>query len=201
MTTNDHNLVKKVQKANCETSLVTLIKRHSALCYDIYKKYSPALVASGLCVNEISKDKDFIVYKSALSFNPSKKVKFSTWLGNQVRYSCLNAINSNKLIPTEDEQLDYFLSTRSTAATHQSDASTSKDEVEYVFNILQQLKDKRVKKVFKLRYFGGEGNKKMPWALIAKELKISTQTAINLHERGKQILKKKSRCKNYMDNI
>ena len=48
---------------------------------------------------------------------------------------------------------------------------------------------KRVEKVFKLRYFSDEG--KMTWNKISNNLGISIQTAINLHDRGAKILKKK----------
>ena len=46
-----------------------------------------------------------------------------------------------------------------------------------------------MKKVFELRYFSGE--KKMTWVNIGTELNVSAQTAINLHNRGKSIIKKK----------
>lgn len=60
---------------------------------------------------------------------------------------------------------------------------------EYIFNILNKLKDQRITSVFKLRYFSGE--KKLTWQKVAKKMKISTQTAINLHEKGRIILKNK----------
>jgi hypothetical protein len=50
------------------------------------------MIASGTHPEDISSDKDYLIYKSAVSYNPTKKIKFSTWLGNQVRYYCLNKI-------------------------------------------------------------------------------------------------------------
>ncbi len=190
---DDGPLVQDVQDHNtkCNESLSELIERHSALCFDIYKKYAPALTASGLCVQEMYKEKNFIIYKSAKSFDPTRKVKFSTWVGNQVRYQCLNAINGNRLFPVEDSQLDYYID--QDAAREEKDFS---NDVDFVFNILGQLKDKRVKKVFKLRYFG-HPTKKMPWSQVAKKIKTSTQTAINLHDRGKKILNTKMSSNSY----
>ena len=156
------------------------------------------MAASGLCVTEMYKEKNFIIYKSAQTFDPSRKVKFSTWVGNQVRYQCLNAINGNHLYPVDDGQLDYYVD-RKAEELSQPDLS---NDVDFIFNILEQLKDKRIKKVFKLRYFG-HPTKKMPWSQVAKKISTSTQTAINLHERGKKILNRKMKNSSsyYQDSI
>ena len=79
----DVTLVKKIQKGECEESLKELVSRHSPLCYDIYKKYSPAISSRGYPLDDLYSEKDFLIYRSAKSFDPTKKTKFSTWLGNQ----------------------------------------------------------------------------------------------------------------------
>jgi DNA-directed RNA polymerase specialized sigma subunit len=53
--------------------------------------------------------------------------------------------------------------------------------------------------VFNLRYFSGE--KKLTWQKVAKKLDISTQTAINLHEKGRKILKNKLKNEESSDLI
>jgi DNA-directed RNA polymerase specialized sigma subunit len=185
---NDSHLVENVQENNDKSndSLTELIGRHSALCFDIYKKYSSAMAASGICVSEMYKERTFIIYKAAQTFDPSRKVKFSTWVGNQVRYQCLNAINGNHLYPVDDSQLDYYVD----KSAEESQSPDLSNDMDFVFNILDQLKDKRIKKVFKLRYFG-HPTKKLPWSQVAGKISTSTQTAINLHERGKEILNRK----------
>ena len=71
----------------------------------------------------------------------------------------------------------------------------NKLEVQYIFSILAQLKDPRIKEVFNLRYFKTD-KKKMPWSEIGRKMSVSTQTAINLHHRGLEILNKKMKSKN-----
>ena len=188
----DVELVSEVQEKSCNNSLKELINRHSALCVDIYKKYTPALYASGVPFSDIYQDKDYIVYKSALSFKPEKNVKFSTWLGNQVRYHCLNAINSKGyLVNVEsDNDLDFFVDQRTDRKIEEN-----KLEVQYIFSILAKLRDPRIKEVFNLRYFKTD-KKKMPWSEIGKKMNVSTQTAINLHQRGLDILNKKMKSNN-----
>ena len=71
-------------------------------------------------------------------------------------------------------------------------AFETKHNKEYIFNILNNLKDKRIPKVFKLRYFDAyKENNKPTWSFIAKKIKTSTQTAINLHNKGKKFIRKK----------
>lgn len=186
----DLDLVEKLQKENCEGSLIELVNRHSALCRDICNKYSSAMSASGVSSADVYDQKEYIVYKSALTFNPDKKTKFSTWLGNYTRYQCLNAISaSSRHISLDMPQLT-FLKERDSVLEQKLDPRHSEDTIEYILNILENLQDKRIHEIFKLRYLTPSKNK-MTWAKIGKEMGISTQTAINLHEKGRGFLKNK----------
>ena len=193
----DEELIKNIKINNDEFCLKELINRHSPLCNNIYNKYSVALNCSGIFIDDVKKDKDYVVYKSAISFNPEKKSKFSTWLYNQVRYQCLNLLNDNnnsKTIAMEEKDLIYHI-----------DKNTLKNEIkkeevkEYVFDILASLQDKRMSKIYNLRYFSNQKN--MPWKEIGKKLNISTQTAINLHNKAIALLKIKFNSKNCFDKI
>lgn len=180
--TPDITLINKVKAKGCDNSLRLLITRHTPLCYDICSKYSYLFSRNGVSYDEVISEKEFLVYKSALSYNPSKKTKFSTWLGNQVRYHCLNSINKNRLLPMEDELLGHIIN------KEQLELEESLDEqVDYVKNLLNQTRDIRVKKIFQIRYFGNP-RKKTPWSSVAKKVGISTQTAINLHNKTIKML-------------
>ena len=60
-------------------------------------------------------------------------------------------------------------------------------------------KDKRIKLIFSMRYSREE--KKPSWCVVAQKLEISTQTAINLHNRGIKILRKKIKSEMFLDNV
>lgn len=189
-TTTDAELIIKVKESNCNQSLKTLIQRHSALCFDICKKYAAAISKNGLRVEDVTEEKEFLIYKSAISFNPEKKTKFSTWLGNQVRYYCLNMMNKNNLIPTEDGQLDFFINKDVSYEPY-----SIEEKMDYINNIVNQIKDKRIQKIITLRYFNNP-NKKTPWNKVAQEIGVSTQTAINLHNKAMGLLRTKMENKN-----
>ena len=108
---SDEELIYKIKKENSSESVEELINRHSALCIDVSKKYHGSLAASGVPIDDLYKEKNYIIYKSAMSFNPSKKVKFTTWLGNQMRFHCLNTLNKNNntnTINLEHQQIDSY---------------------------------------------------------------------------------------------
>lgn len=182
----DSELVERVQRINCEESLNILIKKHSPLCFDIHKKYSAAMSQAGVHPLDVIKDKDYLVYKSALSFKEKKNTKFSTWLGNQMRYYCLNSMNRNKLVSMDQDQIDFFVN-----RGHIDSLPELKEYSDFVFNILRQLKDKRILEIFQLRYFSSTKGESA-WSRIAAKIGVSTQTAINLHDKAAKIIKKKT---------
>ena len=121
------------------------------------------------------------------NFKSNKKIKFSTWLGNQMRYYCLNLINKNhSAISMDDENIKYILEKNQIAIPENFD----KEKIELILDILNQMKDKRMSKIFKLRYFN-KSNKVLSWNAIGKRLKISTQTAINIHNKALKLINTK----------
>ena len=183
----DEQLISNIKNNACNSSLNELINKHTGLCYDIYRKYLPSQELSGNFSINVENDKDFMIYKSAMSFDPSKKVKFCTWLGNQVRYQCLNLLRKKKskshVISLEEDKLEEMVARNDEYIYSSACTNESKSLTEYVNSVINQMKDSRVKKIFDLRYFSKTG-KKMPWQKIGETLGISAQTAINIHEKA-----------------
>ena len=195
---SDLELVDKIKKFNCETSLKILIERHTPLCVKVYEKYLRPMSSLGINYDEIYGDKDYFIYKSVLSFKEDKGSKFSTWLANQIRYQCLNLMNNKKGIPTDEKELNYFIDLKSKGSDKENDAKIQ--NLEYINSILDQVKDKRIKKLFKFRYFNGD-NKNMSWNEVGKKLGISSQTAININNKVIKLIRRKLKSKELFDNI
>jgi RNA polymerase sigma factor (sigma-70 family) len=195
MNLDDTILVKNIQERNDEESLKMLINKHSALCNSLYKKYSNPMLSSGVHLQDVIDQKDYVVYKSAMSFDPCKNSKFSTWLYNQVRYQCLNCMNENShYLTLETDKLNYLIEKNTPVQKEYKNIN------EYIMNIIDSCSDERIQKIFKMRYLN-DSNKKMPWNKIAKKLNISTQTAINIHNKTIKLLKTKVESKNSFDKI
>jgi RNA polymerase sigma factor (sigma-70 family) len=194
----DAKLVKQIQTNNDEESLKELISKHNAMYFSLYKKYLPSLQNSGIQSDDFLSNKDYIIYKSAKTFNFDKKTKFSTWLYNQIRFYCLNTINKNsRTINMDNSKITYLLDDiQSNEAGAQVE---NKNLNEYIFTILESITDKRIIEIYKLRYFSN--TKVTSWSKIAKKLNISTQTAINLHKKGLALLKTKMNSNFYFEKV
>ena len=107
----DRDLLKRVKEIGCESSMKLLIKRHTPLCLKVMKRYTPAMLITGSYDREMYKELNVLIYQAMMSFNPDKGVKFSTWLGNQARYFCLNILNRKKrLLLMDEDHMDALVS-------------------------------------------------------------------------------------------
>lgn len=140
----------------------------------------------GISPEDVFEEKNYILLKSALSFNPKKNVKFSTWLGNYAKFTCLNMMNSKRnIFNSEVEELHEYIKDSQPAP---EEPRSYLEEMSMVFAILEKFRDSRIIEVFRMRYFSSS-KKESRWKNISGKLNISIQTSINLHRRGLSLLK------------
>jgi len=182
---SDLKLITALKEKQCNASFLELSEKYSNVFYKICQKYTPALIASGVCPDDIYKEMSYILYKCALSFDPTRKTKFSTWLGNYARYICLHAINAKKFIlPSTDEEISKFIEDKQQQI--QYDSSQQEVDYELVTKLLDKINNERFKKVLTLRYLT---DSKKTWKQIATDMNISVQTAITIHNKALKFLK------------
>jgi RNA polymerase sigma factor (sigma-70 family) len=192
----DTKLVKKVKDSRCSEAIVALAERHVGIFNKVYKKYFKPLNEAGYAYKNFQDDINLIVFKACSSFKEDGGSKFSTWLCNHARYFCLNEINDKNKKNKIKLDLNYFFDDKADSVLSEDLDATShekriKDEADYVMNILSEMKDKRIKKVFGMRYFSETRKSKLAWSEIGRQLGISTQTAINLHDKGAKMVRNK----------
>jgi len=192
----EYQLINRIKKYHCSNALKSLDEIHGGLCVKIIKKYLNQLSYKNYSLEDLIKDKTYVVYQAALSFDPKRNIKYSSWLGNQMRYFCLNIINKNKNnLCLDDENIKFLVEKKQIEEMSNFDPN----KIDYIFDILSNMKDKRIHKIFKMRYF--DGKKLKSWNEIGKKLHISTQTAINIHNKTIDFLNKKITSKNLFDKI
>ena len=184
---NFYTEIKRVQDSDCNESLSKIIERYSPVFISMYSKYINAMSSSGADPNDILSDRCLIIYESARSFDLSKGSSFCTWLSNNVKYKCLHVIAKQA---KKGLLCERFKS--NTIIDIENNPYKNKELNKFIFNELNKIKDERIKSVYSLRYFSGE---KMTWSKIGDKLGFSSQTAINLHKRGADILKRKFKDK------
>lgn len=180
----DETLVKKILKHQCNSSLKELFNRHSGMIFNIGKKYC---TSCNLDINDLYDNKYWIIFNAVKSFNSKKGSKFSTWLGNQVRFFCLNYKNkNNKLIPVEDSFLEFFLNDNNT----KENKSNQKEILDQIIDLFNQISDPNTKNAIYYRYFYNK-ERILNYSEIAEILKVTPQTVLNWHNKFIQLAKKK----------
>ena len=113
-----------------------------------------------------------------------------------MKYYCLNTINSNKKKTKLQERYSIY------APNENENLNLTKEneDIDYINSILSKLKDKRIGEIYSLRY-SPDHRKPLSWKKISEKMGISSQTAINLHDKGKQIIKKKANSKKIIDSV
>lgn len=195
---SDSRLIKSVKKNADNESFNEICRRYENLFYKVCQKYATRLQICGINVKDIFDEKNFIIYHCVHTYKTGYKTKLSTWIGNYARYLCLNSINARKFIlPSDNDEVQKHI--EETQVKHDFENNKNFiDNFDYVFNILSQIKDNRITDVFKYRYCG---DKKMIWSKVAEKMDLSTQTVVNLHDKGLKLLKTKLNSKNISDII
>ena len=73
--------------------------------------------------------------------------------------------------------------------TDYDDNKDSKDDIDHIFDILSKMNDKRIYKIFELRYLNT--GPRLTWKQIAQKFDLTPQTIINLHMKGRRAIKRK----------
>ena len=189
---SDTDLIYKLRN-NDEPSqcLLELVERHSGIYITMVNNYTPSTNnVSSSYKDELISDKNYYIYQAALKYDESKKTKFSTYLGNETRWMCLNLYNkeknkSMKEVNRDSEQVDNLASPCDMKNDIHKQEMFSKIE-----DIIDSDPDSRISKIFKMRYIDAKGNKLTPWKNISSSLSLSIQGCINVHNKAIKKLKK-----------
>ena len=179
-------------KNNIETeaSLKTLVDRHSGIFLDIVNNYVPN--NSPTChKQDIIDELEYYVYNAGLKYDQTRGAKFSTFLGNEAKWLCLNQHHKNKkyLLASSPER-EFFFENKAVDTENEPKPHLDEKLLVKIFEIIDAHPDKRVRRIFKLRYVDPEFNKLTPWQKIGKELKMSIQGCINIHNSAITVIRK-----------
>jgi DNA-directed RNA polymerase specialized sigma subunit len=184
---SDSDLIENIKNANnVDESLQELINRHSGIYLEMVNAFLRNCNNDSL-KDDIVSEKALIIYNSALKYDSTKGTKFSTFLGNEAKWTCLNASNKNKkFLELNDQNFDF--------QTLKEEKETEKED--FKNQILNKFRkhldvypDKRVSKIFNMRY--ENVNKLTPWRKISKEMDLSIQGCINIHNSALKTIAKK----------
>jgi DNA-directed RNA polymerase specialized sigma subunit len=184
---SDLSLIEKVKKNADHNSLNVLIERHSGIYLDMVNSVIPNN-CDFIDKNDIIDDKNISIYKAIMNYDENKKTKFSTYLGNETRWKCLNIFNRGTKYKYYD--INDFKEDLNFSQENVVQEISSKEILDKIFLLADNNKDHRIKEIINLRYKVGDGNKTMPWKNISEKVNISIQGCINIHDRFIEEVKK-----------
>ena len=190
---DDVELVENIKnEKDVDNCLQELIERHTGIYLDIVNKYTQHTNTSNKL--DLIDEKDYNIYQTALKYKSDKGTKFPTFLGNETKWICLNKQNKIK-----KEKKVAFDDISEIDLAQEDDGNKEKLEVfKKTIELAKQHQDKRVEKIFEMRYIIGEKNKVMPWKKISKELNMSIQGCINIHNSAIEEFKLELKDNNYV---
>ena len=164
-------------------SLVELIQRHSGIYVNIVNSYVPDN-SPFVKKADILDEKDYHIYQAALKYEDHHGTKFSTYLGNETKWLCLNTFNRAKRRPqlTSEEYI------QEEAFFEEADVGEKRELLKKIFELAAKHPDPRVKKIFKMRYIEATTNKLTPWQKISSHLGLSIQGCINIHNKAIKVI-------------
>ena len=173
-----------------EASLQELVDRHSGIFLNIVNNYVPN--NSPTChKQDIIDEIQYYIYNAGLKYDENRGAKFSTFLGNEAKWLCLNQHHKNKkYLLAASPQSEFAFENTAAEEKGEHNPYISESLLCKIFEIIEKHPDERVRRIFKIRYVDPEFNKLTPWQKVGKELKMSIQVCINIHNSAIKIIRK-----------
>ena len=175
----DIELIEGVKEGRDASACLTeIINRHSGIYIEMVNHYMPNSMPF---VNrtDLIEDKEYNIYKAIIKFDPERGTKFSTHLGNETKWMCLNLYNKNKKYSQVEFDENFLSSIHDDAKPYQDEIK--RELFNKVIQITKENPDSRVATIFEMRYVIGNKNRVMPWKKIGEKLDMSVQGCINIH--------------------
>ena len=185
----DLELISSIQDGtNCTNCLKEIINRHSGIYIEMVNQYMPQSMPF-VSRTDLIEDKEYNIYKAVLKYDESRGTKFSTHLGNETKWMCLNLYNKNKKYSQVEFDENFLSSLHDNEKPYQDEIK--RELFNKVIEIAHEHPDDRVGTIFEMRYVIGNKNRVMPWKKIGEKLNMSVQGCINIHNNTLEHLKHK----------
>lgn len=183
--TPDLELVNKVKATGDESAFSELVDRHSGVYFDTLKKYVPFNRINDT-YDDFYRRKDAEIFKAVNSFDETRGVKFSSWLANQTRYSCLSERQRRREDP---ETIEYDENFGGSDDFTPETIYLTKERVRDILSFLDKKCKKRTGRIFEMKFFGNDG-RGMSFDEIAEQEGVSSQACQQQYHKALDMVKK-----------
>ncbi len=184
-TDQDLKLIEAVKVAGDNDAMNQLLNLHSGIYsevlgnslsndYEVYKQ-------------ELRDDKNYYMYKWALDYDPTKNMKYPVYVGQRVKWMCMNIVNRSK--PWESLEEGSF-----DCSYEQEIEDIEQKALDEIKNLATLYPDQRIIQVVNERYF--TKTKPTGWKELAQKMNCGAQSLMNLN--NKFLLWAKPKMKKYI---
>jgi hypothetical protein len=172
----DIQLIKEIKEKNDSNALKELIGRHTGIYLDIINRYTYVPVFDKW---ELIDNKDYNIYQYALAYEENRGMKFSSYIGNRVKYECQDIITH--MIEKEEIDEEKLMDDHPVI-------DENSEFLKIVLDTAKQIPDKRFYSIIEMKFLSKE-----PATLdeIGKVFGISNERVRQIFEKNLKILRKK----------
>lgn len=167
----DLKLIEAVQQTGDDNAMRQLISTHSGVyseClsnslssdYEVYKQ-------------ELRDDKDYMMYKFAMEYDPTKNMKYPTYVGQRVKWMCMNIVNRSK--PWESLEEGSF-----DCSYEQEFEDLDQKRLDEIQSLATLYPDKRIIQIINERYFLKNPTS---WKDLSTKMNNGQQALMGLHKK------------------
>lgn len=168
----DLELITRVKEEQDSGALTELVNRHTGIYTNMVQKYSAYPdFTNKIDVKDVLEEKQYNIYKWALSYDAARKMKFGTYVGEMSKYLCLDVIyRGTESVPfNEDTAVNNDTTVEETTATHSS--------IDQLLSEVEASESVMFKRIVKLKL------KDRSWRTIGKMVGMSHEGARKLYEK------------------
>lgn len=171
-TEQDLELIEAVKQTGDSKALTQLINTHSGVYADCL---SSSLSSDyDIFKNELREDKDYYMWKFALDYDPSKNMKYPVYVGQRVKWMCMNIVNRSK--PWQSLEEGSF-----DCSYEQEIEDVEQKALDEIKSLATLYPDNRIVQIIDERYFSK--TKPTGWKELSKKMNCGTQSLMNLNNK------------------
>ena len=169
---DDSYLVNKVKTTGDSEALNQLINSHTGVYLQVLDRSLPNDIFATQ-KEDLKNERSFHIYDAVMKYKPESSMKFSTYLGQTIKWKCLALKNRGP-----DKDTVFIDSLETPPAEKEPQDYSDKVKIETIFQYAENYPNELARKIVNLRYNSSE---KLSWKEVAKKLDISVSWATLLH--------------------
>jgi len=172
---SDVQLISQIKEKQDSAAVLELVNRHTGIYINIIQQYAGNTTFNKKTnVADLKEENVINIYQWALSFDASKKMKFSSYVGEMTKYMCLNIMSrSPEYQPIEEE----------TAVSNETSVIEKIERHSSIEEIQHEVKDtdsQKFQEIFKLRH---NGKRPLSWREIGLKTNLSYEGARKIYNK------------------